>query len=140
MIDPLRAATSIAGAGLEAQSVRLRVVSENLANAQATGKTPGADPYRRKTVVFAAEFDRLLGASTVEVKTVGTDQTPFRVEHDPSNPVADQDGNVKLPNVNMLVEMADMREASRSYEANLQMVKAARSMTSQILDLLRNAS
>lgn len=139
MIDPLRAATSIAGAGLEAQSVRLRVVSENLANAQSVGKTPGADPYRRKTVVFTSEFDRLLGASTVEVKNIGTDQSPFRVEHDPSNPVADKDGNVKLPNVNMLVEMADMREASRSYEANLQMVKASRSMATQILDLLRNA-
>ena len=138
MIDPLRAATNIAGSGLQAQSVRLRVVSENLANAQSTGKTPGADPYRRKTVVFASEFDRLLGASTVAVKTIGNDQSPFRVEHDPSNPVADKDGNVKMPNVNMLVEMADMREASRSYEANLQMVKEARSMTSQILDLLRN--
>ena len=139
MIDPLRAATSIAGAGLEAQSVRLRVVSENLANAQSTGKTPGADPYRRKTVVFASEFDRLMGASTVEVKSIGTDPSPFRVEHDPSNPVADKNGNVKYPNVNMLVEMADMREASRSYEANLQMVKAARSMTTEILDLLRNS-
>ncbi len=139
MIDPLRAATSIAGSGLEAQSVRLRVVSENLANAQSVGKTPGADPYRRKTVVFASEFDRLLGGATVEVKSVGTDQSPFRVEHDPSNPVADKDGNVKMPNVSMLVEMADMREASRSYEANLQMVKEARSMTNQILDLLRNS-
>ncbi len=139
MIDPLRAATSIAGAGLEAQSVRLRVVSENLANAQSTGKTPGADPYRRKTVVFASEFDRMLGASTVAVKSLGSDQSPFRVEHDPSNPVADKDGNVKMPNVNMLVEMADMREASRSYEANLQMVKGARAMFTQILDLLRNS-
>ena len=139
MIDPLRAATSIAGSGLQAQSVRLRVVSENLANAQSTGKTPGADPYRRKTVVFASEFDRLLGAASVEVKSIGTDQSPFRVEHDPSNPVADKDGNVKMPNVNMLVEMADMREASRSYEANLQMVKEARSMTNQILDLLRSS-
>ena len=138
MIDPLRAATSIAGAGLEAQSVRLRVVSENLANAESVGKTAGADPYRRKTVVFASEFDRLLGAASVTVKTIGTDQSPFRVEHDPSNPVADQDGNVKMPNVNALVEMADMREASRSYEADLQMVKEARSMTNQILDLLRN--
>ena len=139
MIDPLRAATSIAGAGLEAQSVRLRVVSENLANAQSVGETPGADPYRRKTVVFASEFDQLLGAASVDVKQIGTDPSPFRVEHDPSNPVADQDGNVKLPNVIMLVEMADMREASRSYEANLQMVKAARAMTTQILDLLRNS-
>ena len=139
MIDPLRAATSIAGAGLNAQSVRLRIVSENLANANSTGSAPGADPYQRKTVVFASEFDRLLGAATVDVKQIGHDQSPFIVEHDPGNPAADADGNVKMPNVNMLVEMADMREASRSYEANLQMVKQARSMTTMILDLLRNA-
>ncbi len=138
MIDPLRAATGIAGAGLEAQSVRLRVVSENLANANSVATTPGADPYQRKTVVFSSEFDRLLGAATVGVKSIGHDNTPFLVEHDPSNPAADADGNVKMPNVNMLVEMADMREASRSYEANLQMIKQARSMTSMILDLLRN--
>ncbi len=138
MIDPLRAATSVAGAGLTAQSVRLRVVSENLANAQSIGDAPGADPYRRKTVVFAGEFDRLLGAATVSVRAVGHDDSPFVVEHDPGNPAADADGNVKLPNVNMLVEMADLREASRSYEANLQMVKQARSMTTMMLDLLRN--
>ncbi len=139
MIDPLRAATSIAGAGLNAQSVRLRIVSENLANANSTGSAPGSDPYQRKTVVFASEFDRLLGAATVDVKQIGRDQSPFIVEHDPGNPAADADGNVKMPNVNMLIEMADMREASRSYEANLQMVKQARSMTTMILDLLRNA-
>ncbi len=138
MIDPLRAATSIAGSGLEAQTVRLRVISENLANAQSTDQTPGADPYRRKTVTFVSEFDRLLGASDVEVRTVGTDAAPFIVEHDPGNPAADKDGNVKLPNVNVLIEMADMREAGRGYEANLQMVKQARSMTMMMLDLLRN--
>jgi flagellar basal-body rod protein FlgC len=138
MIDPLRAATQIAGSGLEAQSVRLRIVSENLANAQSTGQTPGAAPYQRKTVTFAAEFDRLLGASDVEVRSIGVDSAPFTVEHDPGNPAADKDGNVKLPNVNVMIEMADMREASRTYEANLQMVKQARSMTTMMLDLLRN--
>ena len=138
MIDPLRAATRIAGSGLEAQTVRLRVISENLANAQSTGQTPGADPYRRKTVTFVSDFDRLLGASDVEVRPVGTDAAPFIVEHDPGNPAADKDGNVKLPNVNVLIEMADMREAGRGYEANLQMVKQARSMTMMMLDLLRN--
>jgi flagellar basal-body rod protein FlgC len=138
MIDPLRAATTVAGAGLEAQSVRLRVVSENLANANSTGSAAGGDPYRRKTVSFANEFDRLIGASSVTVRSISQDDTPFVIEHDPSNPAADADGNVKMPNVNMLVEMADMREATRTYEANLQMVRQARSMTSMILDLLRN--
>jgi flagellar basal-body rod protein FlgC len=138
MIDPLSAASKIAGAGLEAQSVRLRVVSENLANANSTGETPGSDPYRRKTVTFETEFNRLLGASGVNVKGFGVDSSPFQIEHDPGNPAADADGNVKLPNVNVLIEMADMREANRSYEANLQMVKQARSMTAMMLDLLRN--
>ena len=138
MIDPLRAATSIAGAGLQAQSVRLRVVAENIANARSTGATPGADPYTRKTVTFDSEFDRTLGAATVQVHAIGTDQTPFQVEYDPGNPAADKDGNVKMPNVNVILEMADMREASRSYEADLQMIKQSRSMTSQMLDLLRS--
>ncbi len=138
MIDPLRAATQIAGAGLEAQSTRLRVVSENLANAQSTGSAAGADPYQRKTVTFQGEFDRLLGASRIAVKSIGNDPTPFQIEYDPGNPAADEDGNVKMPNVNMMIEMADMREATRSYEANLQMVKQVRTMTTMMLDLLRN--
>jgi flagellar basal-body rod protein FlgC len=138
MIDPLRAATQIAGAGLEAQSTRLRVVSENLANAQSTAKVPGGDPYQRKMVTFQGEFDRLIGASSVSVTSIGSDPTPFEVEYDPGNPAADADGNVKMPNVNLVIEMADMREASRSYEANLQMVKQVRSMTTMMLDLLRN--
>jgi flagellar basal-body rod protein FlgC len=138
MIDALKAATAIAGSGLEAQSYRLRVVAENMANANSTGQTPGSDPYRRQTVMFESEFDRLLGAAGVRVKGVSSDSSPFQVEHDPGNPAADADGNVKLPNVNMLIEMADMREANRSYEANLQMIKQARSMTTMMLDLLRN--
>ena len=139
MIDPLRTATSIAGAGLQAQSVRLRVVAENIANARSTGATPGADPYTRKTVTFDSEFDWTLGAATVQVHAIGTDQSPFQVEYDPGNPAADKDGNVKMPNVNVILEMADMREASRSYEADLQMIKQSRSMTSQMLDLLRSS-
>lgn len=117
MIDPLRAATAIAGAGLDAQSVRLRIISENLANAQSTGSEPGSEPYQRKTVTFGSEFDRALGAASVGVRAIGNDDSAYVVEHDPGNPAADADGNVKLPNVNMLVEMADMREASRGYEA-----------------------
>ncbi|GJD52832.1 Flagellar basal-body rod protein FlgC [Methylobacterium crusticola] len=137
MIDPLRTAARLASAGLEAQSLRMRVVSENLANAQSTGEAPGADPYARKTVTFRAEMDRAVGAASVRVREIGTDTAPFRTEHDPSNPAADPNGNVKLPNVNMLVEMADMREASRSYEANLQVIKQARAMVASVIDLLR---
>ena len=140
MIDPLRASLSIAGSGLEAQSTRLRVVSENLANAESTGATPGSNPYARKTITFEGEMDRAVGAQLVRVKDIGTDRTPFRVEHDPGNPAADQAGNVKLPNVNILVEMADMREANRSYEANLQIVKQTRDLVTMTIDLLKGTS
>ncbi|MQT12756.1 flagellar basal body rod protein FlgC [Segnochrobactrum spirostomi] len=139
MIDPLVAASSIAGAGMDAQSLRLRVVSENIANARSTGATAGSDPYSRKTIVLGQSFDRELGAASVSVRELGTDKTPFQVEYDPGNPAADANGNVKLPNVNMIVEMADMREATRSYEAGLQVMKQARSMISMTIDLLRNA-
>jgi flagellar basal-body rod protein FlgC len=138
MIDPLGAASTIAAGGLAAQSFRLQIVAENMANANSTGSTPGADPYRRRTPMFDAEFNRLLGATEVQVTGVSVDQAPFQVEHDPDNPAADANGNVKLPNVNMLVEMADMREANHSYEADLQMIKQARSMTSMMIDLLKN--
>lgn len=138
MIDPLLSASRLAAAGLQAQSVRMRVVSENLANAQSTGETPGAEPYSRKTVTFRAELDRAAGFASVKLSDIGTDKTPFRTEHDPANPAADENGNVKLPNVNMLVEMADMREANRSYEANLQVIKQARAMVAGVIDLLKS--
>ncbi|TCT07933.1 flagellar basal body rod protein FlgC [Aquabacter spiritensis] len=137
MFDPLKATTRIASSGLEAQGARMRVVAQNLANSRSTGATPGADPYTRKTVQIAGQFDRMVGAELVAVKAVGTDATPFRVEHDPGNPAADAEGNVKYPNVDMTVEMADMREASRSYSANLQMIKQARSLVAMTIDLLR---
>ncbi|WP_232631154.1 flagellar basal body rod protein FlgC [Methylobacterium sp. Leaf118] len=138
MIDPLLSASRLAAAGLQAQSVRMRVVSENLANAQSTGETPGSEPYARKTVTFMAELDRAAGAASVRLSEIGTDKTPFRTEHDPGNPAADENGVVKLPNVNMLVEMADMREANRSYEANLQVIKQARAMVASVIDLLKS--
>lgn len=138
MIDPIQLASRIAASGLEAQSARMRVVAENLANAQSTGTTPGADPYQRKTITFENELDRASGATLVNVAGIGTDRSPFRVEHDPGHPAADAAGYVKLPNVNMLIEMADMREANRSYEANLQVIKQAREMVSMTIDLLRS--
>lgn len=137
MTQPLQASLRIASSGLEAQSTRMRVTSENLANAHSTGKTPGADPYRRKTVTFESEFDRASGASLVQVSDIGRDQSSFRLEYEPAHPAANEAGYVKFPNVSMLIEMADMREASRSYEANLQVIKQARQVISMTIDLLR---
>lgn len=138
MSDSLQASLKIAASGLQAQSDRLRVVSENLANAQSTGPTPGSDPYRRKTITFGQELDRVMGASLVHVDNIGTDVSPFRVEYQPDHPAADANGYVKLPNVNMITEMADMREANRSYEANLHVIKRTRELISMTIDLLRS--
>lgn len=136
-MDPLSAALKIAGSGLEAQSTRLRVVSENIANARSTGDTPGAEPYRRKTVTFGAELDKVSGADLVGVKRLGEDDSDFIEEFDPGNPAADERGYVKMPNVNVLIEMADMREANRTYEANLQTVKQTRDLISSTINLLK---
>ena len=136
-MDPLVASMKVAASGLEAQSTRIRIVSENLANARSTGDTPGADPFRRKTVTFAAELDRATNAALVEVERLGVDEGEFSTEYDPGNPAADEKGFVKMPNVNVLVEMADMRVANRSYEANLQSIKQSRDLISATIDLLR---
>lgn len=136
-MDPLVASMKVAASGLEAQSTRIRIVSENLANARSTGDTPGSDPFRRKTVTFAAELDRATGASLVEVDRLGVDEGQFSTEYDPGNPAANEQGVVKMPNVNVLIEMADMREANRSYEANLQSIKQSRDLISATIDLLR---
>jgi flagellar basal-body rod protein FlgC len=137
MMDPLLSVMRTAASGLQSQSMRLKIVSENLANIESTGATPGADPYRRKIVTFAQSLDEVTGAQTVSVERVIRDQKPFRTEHAPGHPAADAQGYIKRPNVDMMVEMTDMREASRSYEANLQMVRQAREMTSMMVDLLK---
>lgn len=136
-MDPLFASLKVAGSGLAAQSTRLRVVSENLANVMSTGKTSGAEPYRRKTLTFSSELDRASGVALVRSGAVGVDRSPFNVEYDPGNPAADPNGNVTLPNVNMIVEMADMREANRAYEADLQAMKQTRDLLSMTIDLLK---
>ena len=138
MSDPLAATLQISGAGLRAQSERLRVVSENLANARSTGEAAGDDPYQRKTITFESEFNRAHQANLVSVKGIGSDKAPFRVEYDPGHPAADVDGYVKMPNVNTLLELADMRETNRSYEANLKVMTQAREMVMRHIDLLRN--
>lgn len=138
MFDPLNAAMRIATSGLQAQSARLRVVSENIANAESTSSTPGGDPYIRKTLSFHSELDRAAGVSMVRAGDTGTDEAPFRLDRDPGNPAADSSGMVKRPNVDVLVEMADMREANRGYQANLQVIKQSRDMLSLTIDLLRS--
>lgn len=137
-MDALTTAVKVAGTGLGAQSERMRVVSENLANAQSTSDVPGGDPYQRKTISFAAELDRESGGSMVNVSAIARDNTDFPLEYQPGHEAADENGYVKMPNVNMLVEMADMREANRGYEANLQVMKQARELISMTIDLLRS--
>ena len=137
MLDPLQAAMHTAASGLQSQSMRLRIVSENLANMDSAGATPGADPYRRKLVTFEAVLDGANGAELVRVNRVLRDDAPFRLEFRPGHPAADEKGYVKLPNVSMITEAADMREANRSYEANLQVIRQAREMISATIDLLK---
>jgi len=127
----------IAASGLRAQAGRMRVISENIANADSTASAAGGDPYRRKIPTFSSEFDRELDARVMKMGRIGQDQSDFKFKYDPSHPAADANGNVKFPNVNSLVEMTDLREAQRSYEANLNVVTATRRMIQRTLDILR---
>jgi flagellar basal-body rod protein FlgC len=128
---------SVAASGLKVQNGRMRVIAENIANADSTGDKPGADPYRRKLPTFGRRFDKELEAHVVELGRVRPDQTPFRTKYDPGHPAADQNGEVKLPNVNAVIETMDMREAQRSYEANLNLITATRRMIARTLEILR---
>jgi flagellar basal-body rod protein FlgC len=127
----------IATSGLRAQAGRMRVISENIANADSTAATAGGDPYRRKVPTFSSALDRLLDAKVVALGKIRPDPTAFRIKYEPSNPAADAAGNVKYPNVNPLIEMTDMREAQRSYEANLNIISATRRMIQRTLDILK---
>jgi len=127
----------IATSGLRAQAGRMRVISENIANADSTASTAGGDPYRRKVPTFVNQLDRVLDAKTVSMGAIKRDQSDFRTKYEPSNPAADQNGYVKYPNVNPLVEMTDMRDAQRSYEANLNIISATRRMIQRTLDILK---
>lgn len=135
-MDPISATMRVAASGLQAQSLRVRMTAENIANANSMAASPGADPYQRKTIVFESKFDRALGADLVSIKRIGTDPSPFREVYNPSHPSANADGYMKTPNVNTLIEMTDMREASRSYDANLKVIEQARSMAANTLSLL----
>ena len=137
-MDYLNSAIKVAASGLTAESTRLRVVSENIANADSTSDIPGGDPYQRKLVNFASELDRATNANMVSIDSIDRDTSEFRVEYDPSHPAADEAGFVKMPNVNPLIEMADMRDANRSYQANLQVLRQARDLISMTIDLMRS--
>ncbi|MCE0744301.1 flagellar basal body rod protein FlgC [Acetobacter sicerae] len=128
---------SISAAGMEAQSERLRVVAENIANKDTVGSTPGADPYRRKTISFENVLDKNTGVSKVKTKKVGHDMSDFEMRYDPTNPAADTKGYVKMPNVNTMVEVVDSHEAQRSYEANLNTFQTTRTMVTRTIDLLK---
>ncbi|NKE47456.1 flagellar basal body rod protein FlgC [Roseomonas frigidaquae] len=130
-------ALRISAAGMAAQSTRLRVVAENLANRDSTGESAGADPYRRRTVSFANRLDRSLGAEVVGVSRIGTEPGDFPTRFDPAHPAADARGYVKLPNVNSVVEVMDMREAQRSYSANLSVLETTRGMLTRAIEALR---
>lgn len=137
MDDPLRAVTATASSALRAQGERIRAVSENVANAFSTGATPDDDPYRRKMVSFKTSVDPGTQAAIVEVDEILRDEASFNLRYEPSHPAADERGFVKYPNVNPLIEMSNMREASRSYEANLTMLNNAREMRRALIDLLK---
>lgn len=129
-------AMGISASGMKAQSMRMRVISENMANSETTGMTPGSDPYRRKTVSFKSELDRANGVDKVAVNRIDRDQSDFKLKYDPSHPAANEDGYVKLPNVNSLIETMDMREANRSYEANLSSIELSRNMLMKTINML----
>ena len=133
----LTRALIISARGMDVQTTRLRVIAENLANQDTTGSTPGADPYRRKTVTFENRMDHALGAETVRVKEIGRDNGEMPKRYDPSHPAADAQGYVKTANVNSFVEVMDMREAQRSYAANLQVLQVSRGMLTRVIGMLK---
>lgn len=133
----LSKALTISASGMEVQTTRLRVIAENLANQSTTGSSPGADAYRRKTITFEDNVDQASGTETVGVQNIGQDMSDLPLRYDPGNPGANTDGYVKLPNVNSLVEMMDMRDAERSYQANLAVMQTTRNMLNRAIDLLK---
>ncbi len=137
MANDLNQALDVSATGMDAQTKRLRVIAENIANQDTTGSSPGGEPYRRKTITFESAVDRAAGLDSVQVKNIGVDDSDLPLRYDPSNPAADSKGYVKLPNVNTFVEIMDMREAERSYSANLSVMQATRGMLNKTIDLLK---
>ena len=133
----LKTAVQVSASGLRAQSLRMRVIAENLANQDSVSTQAGGDPYRRRVATFRAEVDRSTGGMGVKIQNVDTDKTAFQRSYQPGSPAADAKGYVMTPNVNSLVETADMKAAQRSYEANLNAIEAAKSLTMRTIDLLK---
>lgn len=136
-MDPLKSIISVAASGMHAQGERLRVVSENVANANSTGTAEGEEPYRRKIVTFEEMVDSDSGASMVEVADITRDEGAFSLKYDPAHPAANEEGFVQVSNVSPIIEMANMREAARSYEANMNMFETGRRMRNLLLDMLK---
>ena len=137
MAGDLTLSADIAASGMKAQAERLKVISQNMANVDSVSAEPGGEPYRRQVVSFQNYVDQATGAKKVRVDKVVKDMSPFEKKYDPNHPAADAQGYVSLPNVNTLVEMMDMKEAQRVYDANLNMLKTAREMNSSVLDILK---
>lgn len=136
-MDDILSTLRVSASGMRSQGTRLRVIAENLANAETTATAPGGDAYRRRTITFKATLDQETGARMVSVNTIRPDSSPLPRVHDPAHPAADADGYVSKSNVNSLIELADMREAQRTYEANLNVIKSARAMLQDTIDILR---
>ena len=127
----------IASSGLTAQNERLKIIAQNIANADSVATAAGGKPYQRKTISFKNVLDRKLGVEKVQAGKIGTDKSDFGRKFDPTNTAADSDGYVLTPNVNTMVEMSDMREARNSYQANLSVIDVTKSMIQRTLDLLK---
>ncbi|MCP5361415.1 MAG: flagellar basal body rod protein FlgC [Hyphomicrobiales bacterium] len=136
-MSDLRSAIDVAATGMRAQSERMKIVAQNIANADSVGASPNQDPYRRQTITFKNEYDRAVGAEVVMVAKRSVDPSPFGYKYQPGHPAADEHGYVRTPNVDSLIEKADLKEAQRSYEANLAVIEATKSMLGRTLDLLR---
>ena len=133
----LKTSIGVSASGLHAQSLRMRIIAENLANADSVAKTPGGNPYRRRVATFQSEVDKATGGTMVKVDSIVGDKSDFGKVYQPGNPAADSSGYVLQPNVNNLIETADMKAAQRSYEANLNAIESARDMTMRTLDLIK---
>ena len=136
-MDDIIRTMRISGSGMRVQGQRLRVIAQNIANANSLPQEPNENPYRRKVMTFRNQFDRATGLDMVKVNRVRPDMSDFGKRYEPNHPAADANGYVLTPNVNTIIELSDMREAQRSYEANMNVIKASKAMLNSAIELLR---